>query len=167
MKHFSEADLLETYYTQPGESMPVMMHLADCSECAARYANLDRKLRQVAADESAPPETFWEKQRDAIARRIRDERASRFGGIGRLAAAAMLLLVFAGVVAWQRLGHAPDAVTLSATTSVSAPTAALPQPEPEDLAATTSDPWETDALDEYQSIVAWESWDDDTTPGES
>ena len=44
-KHFSEAELLETYYTQPGESMPVMMHLASCSDCAARYERLERKLR--------------------------------------------------------------------------------------------------------------------------
>ena len=27
MKHYSEADLLETYYTQPGQSMPVMMRI--------------------------------------------------------------------------------------------------------------------------------------------
>ena len=45
MKHYSEADLLETYYTQPGESMPVMMHLAGCHDCAARYQRLAQKLR--------------------------------------------------------------------------------------------------------------------------
>ena len=49
MKHFSEADLLETYYTEPGQSMPVMMHLAECKECAARYARLDRKLREAGS----------------------------------------------------------------------------------------------------------------------
>src|SRR6266487_4432284 len=47
--HFSEADLLETYYLQPGESMPVMMHLAVCDECAAKYERLERKLREAAA----------------------------------------------------------------------------------------------------------------------
>ena len=47
--HFSEADLLETYYTRPGESMPVMMHLANCSECAERYERLDKKMREAAA----------------------------------------------------------------------------------------------------------------------
>src|SRR5258708_5761924 len=40
MKHYSEADLLETYYMQPGQSMPVMMHLAECTDAAAALAFL-------------------------------------------------------------------------------------------------------------------------------
>ena len=58
-QHFTEADLLETYYTQPGESMPVMMHLADCAECAARYERLDRKMRSLTACAHDKPESFW------------------------------------------------------------------------------------------------------------
>src|SRR5213082_3253280 len=50
--HYTEADLLETYYLQPGESMPVMMHLAQCSECSVRYEKLERKLREVASCET-------------------------------------------------------------------------------------------------------------------
>ena len=46
--HFTEADLLETYYMEPGASMPIMMHLAKCTDCAARYERLDRKLREAA-----------------------------------------------------------------------------------------------------------------------
>lgn len=42
--HFTEADLLETYYTAPGESLPVMMHLADCESCAATYDKLQKKM---------------------------------------------------------------------------------------------------------------------------
>ena len=56
--HYSEADLLETYYTAPGQSMPVMMHLAGCTECAARYERLDRKLREAAACHTERPDTF-------------------------------------------------------------------------------------------------------------
>src|SRR5256886_13036081 len=70
-KHFSEAELLETYYTQPGESMPVMMHLASCGECAARYERLEAKLRGLAAcDVDQKPQTFWTRQRMLIMRGI-------------------------------------------------------------------------------------------------
>ena len=77
-QHFSEADLLETYYTQPGESMPVMMHLADCADCSARYERLDRKVRSLTAcDHDAKPETFWARQRMLVMRKIDAQRARR------------------------------------------------------------------------------------------
>ena len=44
VRHFSEADLLETWYTPAGSSLAVMMHVADCGECAARYARLESKF---------------------------------------------------------------------------------------------------------------------------
>ena len=83
-KHYSEAELLETYYTQPGESMPVMMHLASCTDCAARYERLERKLRNLAScavDEK--PQTFWTRQRMLImcgidAHKRRGESAAPF-----------------------------------------------------------------------------------------
>ena len=66
-RHYSEADLLETYYTQPGESMPVMMHLASCRDCSARYERLERKLREAAVcHPESKPETFWTWQRMSI-----------------------------------------------------------------------------------------------------
>lgn len=49
VKHFSEADLLGTWYTAPGESLPVMMHLADCPDCAARYERLEKKMHALVA----------------------------------------------------------------------------------------------------------------------
>ena len=68
--HYSEADLLETYYMQPGASMPVMMHLADCSDCAARYERLEKKVRGLSAcAHDDKPETFWARQRLMISSR--------------------------------------------------------------------------------------------------
>ena len=62
-RHYSEAELLETWYTKPGESMPVMMHLADCAECAERWERLDRKLRGLGAcphsESRSPRRTPW------------------------------------------------------------------------------------------------------------
>ena len=54
--------LLERY-TQPGESMPVMMHLAQCGECAAKYDRLQRKLREAAVCHPEQHESFWPAQR--------------------------------------------------------------------------------------------------------
>ena len=57
--HFTEADLLETYYMEPGASMPVMMHLANCADCAARYERLDRKLREAAVCHTEKRRSPW------------------------------------------------------------------------------------------------------------
>lgn len=67
-RHYNEAELLETYYTQPGESMPVMTHLASCEECASRYQRLERKLREAAA--CAPRRPLWSRLRGAIAQKL-------------------------------------------------------------------------------------------------
>ena len=53
IKHYSEAELLETYYMMPEQSAPVMQHLAQCDECIARYNRLEQKLRAAAAHKSA------------------------------------------------------------------------------------------------------------------
>src|SRR5207244_8391711 len=102
-KHYSEADLLETYYTQPGDSMPVMMHVAECSECAARYQRLDRKLREAAVCNTERPETFWSRQRIAIMRKIERHAAAARGAVrtGRGAAAASLGFLLGGRVVYK------------------------------------------------------------------
>lgn len=148
-QHFSEADLLETYYTRPGESLPVMMHLADCTECAARYESLERKMRglsQCAHHADEKPETFWVRQRMQILRKIdaRRERTASFARVTRIAAAAMLVLVLGALVTWDRVEEAPVVIQ---------------QPAVEE--AVTSDPWESEELNEYSSMVAWESWVED------
>jgi hypothetical protein len=136
-QHYSETDLLETYYTQPGESMPVMMHLADCADCAARYERLDHKIRALAAPPEMP-ETFWNRQRQTISARIAAEHEP-VSPIGRLAAAAVLAIVVAGTLAWPLR----DAV---------APL------EPSAAETIPADPWESEELRDLQPIVEWESW---------
>ncbi len=160
-QHFSEADLLDTYYTQPGESMPVMMHLADCSECAARYERLERKMSGLreCPHEREKPDTFWVRQRMQIMRRI-DARRSRTASIARvtrIAAAAMLVLVLGALITWRQ---ADDAGRASVRPSVE--TAAVQTVPADDSTSrsldSTSDPWQSDELKEYSSMVAWESW---------
>ena len=145
-KHYSEADLLETYYTQPGESMPVMMHLADCTDCAARYERLEKKVRSLSAcahDEK--PESFWSRQRMLVMRSIDKQRRSTFARVSRIAAAAVIVIALGGVVTWQQ----PDETT-------------APAPAPVEIAVevtTPADPWQSEELDEFHSLVAWESWE--------
>jgi len=142
-QHYSEADLLETYYTQPGESLPVMMHLADCAACASRYERLDTKIRNLAVSHDDKPAAFWARQRGSIMRRVGRQRYTPV--FARVAAAALLALLIGGTVAWPiREQKIP------------------PQPVVEAEVLTLSeDPWESEPLQEYQPLVEWESWVDD------
>jgi anti-sigma factor RsiW len=146
--HFTEADLLETYYTKPGESLPVMVHLSECSDCAARYERLEGKMRGLrSCHRDEKPETFWARQRISIMRKIdqRRERRNAFERVARVAAAAMLILVLGGLLTWNRVEE---------TAPVVQQTAAV-----EDVSTDPSlDPWQSEELNEYSSMVAWESW---------
>jgi anti-sigma factor RsiW len=155
-EHYSEADLLDTYYTEPGASMPVMMHLADCTDCAARYERLEKKMRVLTAcAHEEKPSTFWTRQRLSIMRRIgaQQARPSFSGRAGRAAAAATLVIALGGIATWtQRDVPSP--------TSIAVPSSASSE-QPLDVAidVEATDPWESQELESFQSLVAWESWD--------
>jgi anti-sigma factor RsiW len=153
--HFSEADLLETYYTQPGESLPVMMHLADCSECAARYERLERKLRGMSACHSdEKPETFWSRQRIGVMRKIDAKRAG--SRVYRMAAAACFAVVVGGVTMW-KIDEAPKTQSVAVTQTAAAPAKTTSSEE-----TVPADPWKSEELKDYESMVAWETWVDTT-----
>jgi len=148
-QHYSEADLLETYYTKPGQSLPVMMHLADCADCAARYEKLERKVRALGAcGHDEKPETFWSRQRLSIMRRVEGERSL---SIGRTAAAAVLALVVGGTLAWPVAVQAPP---VPATANVAAASGG-------GEAVARDDPWSSGELRDLRPLVEWESWVDD------
>lgn len=158
--HFSEADLLETYYLQPGESMPVMMHLAACSDCAARYERLERKLRESAA--CAPkPETFWSRQRLSIMRRIaaRPARTRGIGSTARVAAAAGLAFVLGGAVVYHQ-------VRPVSATAQPAKTAAAAGSQTVDEMQVAINPWESEELKHFHDVVQWEAWIGETMSGD-
>lgn len=148
--HYSEADLLDTYYMQPGASMPVMMHLADCADCAARYERLEKKVRGLAAcAHDDKPDTFWARQRFAVMRKIRAQRPSAVARVTRVAAAAMLVAVLGGWLG-SRPADAPEPLSVHHV---------HPVPEITVQVTTPADPWESEELDEFHSLVAWESWE--------
>lgn len=154
-QHYSEADLLETYYMKPGASMPVMMHLAECANCATRYERLEAKLRGLAACDTEQPDTFWARQRHTIMRSVAKTKQNRTGSTIRVAAAAALAFVLGGVVFYDRQPVAPASnpapVVTTITASAAAPATASESTVPED-------PWQSEELKDYESIVAWESW---------
>ena len=156
--HYSEADLLETYYLQPGESMPVMMHLAQCSECAARYERLEKKLRDAASchveGNVERPETFWTRQRHLIMRGISTRRDDRKRVIRtlRVAATAAFAFFLGGAVMYEGL----KPVKLPAQQPIAGEGAGAPRV----TAPASDDPWESDQLKNLHSVVQWESWID-------
>jgi len=161
-QHFSEADLLETYYTQPGESMPVMMHLASCSDCAARYDRLERKLREAATCTPSRPETFWTRQRMSVMRKIdtHREQSRRAFRTFRVAAAAALAFVLGGAVVYKSVEPAlQQAPVVMARPSVRvAPAPATMAKASDDTTQVARDPWQSDELKDFHGVVQWESW---------
>ena len=145
--HYTEADLLETYYTQPGESMPVMMHLASCGECAARYDRLDRKIREAAACHTNQDEGFWAMQRAKVMSRVQGSGArGRFAAPLRVAAAALLAVVIGGLIS-----YVPEQAPAVA------PVQQVQQMEQTEEKIPT-DPWQSEELEEFGSVVQWETW---------
>ncbi len=154
MKHYNEADLLETYYTQPGESMPVMMHLAGCTDCAARYARLERKLREAAVCSTEKPATFWTRQRLQIMRRVdaQHAHAKTTARTLRVAAAAILSFFLGGALVYETVKpvqyqQPPAAVVAPAAKAAPAP-----------AANNLHDAWQSDELKDFHNVVEWEAW---------
>lgn len=162
-KHFSEADLLETYYTQPGESMPVMMHLADCEDCAARYERLERKIRGTAEschrEATEQPDTFWTRQRLSIMRRVTQQQRPTWtvtwtvAQTLRIAAVAIFAFVLGGIATYRTIEPAVTATVAVSTVAAPAVTASTDTTVP-------VDPWESEELDDFHSMVDWETWGD-------
>jgi hypothetical protein len=153
MKHYSEADLLETYYTQPGQSMPVMMHLANCRDCAARYERLERKLREAAVCNTDKPATFWTRQRLQIMRRVdaQHAHATTASRTLRIAAAAILSFFLGGAVVYETVQPARQPAPV---VNFAPATAAAPAPAASDI----HDAWQSDELKDFHNVVEWEAW---------
>ena len=165
--HFSEADLLETYYTQPGESMPVMMHLAKCSECAARYERLDRKMREASACHIEKPESFWSRQRMSIQRRIAGQRVQRMSIARTLRIAAALALAFflGGAVVYKSVEPEIQTPPPPVVAGSQLPVPSHELKRNDDLVL--HDAWQSDELKDFHSVVEWESWVDSKDGGQS
>ena len=152
-EHYSEAELLETYYMQPSEASEIIAHVNGCNACQDRYRRLAQKLRESSSCETDKPETFWTRQRMIITRAV--ERARHQSGSsavrgGRIAAAAMLAFVLGGAVVYKTVQpKTPVAVVAQQTLTTPAEDMDLQVPR---------DPWQDDELKDFSAVVAWESW---------
>src|SRR5258706_144003 len=156
-KHYSEAELLETYYMMPDQSVPVMQHLRTCDECIGRYNRLEQKLRAAAACPTKPV-TFWAFQRGSIMRRVyaTGREAARAPRTWRVAAAAMLAFFLGGAVVYETIKPVPRPAAPSASRragyAAAATQASVAAAEPE----LTVDPWQSDELQDFHAVVQWE-----------
>jgi len=153
-KHFSEADLLETYYMQPDEASEIIAHVNGCGDCQNRYRRLAEKLRDIAACDTDKPPTFWARQRLMIMRAVDSarEQSGRASRIARVAAAATLAFVLGGAIVYKTV----EPSLKKAPVVVSQQTAA-PAPSADDLQI-PRDPWQSDELKDFGTVVQWESW---------
>ncbi|HEY8130823.1 MAG TPA: hypothetical protein VII12_02950 [Thermoanaerobaculia bacterium] len=152
MKHYSEADLLETYYMQPDEASAIVTHVNDCQECQQRYRRLAQKLRDMAACPADKPATFWTRQRLMIMRVVDNarEHSNRAVRVGRVAAAAFLAFVLGAAVVYKSVE--PSLKKAPVVVSTAAPVTST-----DDLQI-PRDPWQSDELKDFGTVVQWESW---------
>lgn len=165
--HFSEADLLETYYLKPCMNTDVLAHLDRCSECADRYARLEEMLRSAATERAVDkPETFWPRQKLSIIRRAEQRKAHGLSAARtlRIAAAAVLAFFLGGVVVYEAVEPGLKA-PVEKHSSTSAPTAES-KAKTDDL-QTLRDPWQSDELNDFHNVVKWESWVESKDGGQS
>lgn len=149
--HFSEADLLETYYMTPDQASPLIAHVNECAECQERYQRLARKLREIAACPAEKPATFWTRQRLMIMRAVEQTRgrSHRAPRIARAAAAAVLVFVLGGVTVYETAPRKTEVIVAPQQTTASATSDDLQIPH---------DPWQSDELKDFGAVVQWQSW---------
>jgi predicted anti-sigma-YlaC factor YlaD len=153
-KHFSEADLLETYYMQPSEATPIIEHVNNCNQCQDRYRRLAQKLRDAASCPAEKPATFWARQRLMIMRAVDNAREHSRSNVrtARVAAAALLAFMLGGAVVYKSV---EPALKAPATVVVKQTTPALPS---NDDLQVPRNPWQSDELKDFGAVVQWESW---------
>lgn len=171
MKHLDVADLVELHYL--GDESAAAAHVRACGLCAAGLERIREELRRDVSLHAerlhARPDTFWQRQRLAILRSLSGRRVEP-RPTARYAAAAALVVMLSGALAYKTLIPGSDRsspsepATIATATATAAP--AETSPTPVTVATTSaSDPWESDALDEYHDLVNWESWEITDTKG--
>lgn len=157
--HYSEADLLEMHYLKPCMNTAMLAHVEACGECTAKLQRLEQKLRSVACETPDKPETYWARQRLSVVRRVGDHR-SRMRSVARMlriAAAAVLAFFLGGVVVYRVVEPGLEApIEKHATTATIAASTTPAGDDPQLL----RDPWQSDELNDFHSVVKWESWID-------
>ena len=166
-RHYTTGELLSHAYLP--DDTGITAHLAACESCGDRFAEIREGIRAHASSEGALelPETFWKRQELAVMRAV-ERRGRRMPGVGaQLAAAAALILVVASFVAGRGsvapAGDQPVATVTSTIAAGSVTAAASAQENALTSSQITTDPWQSEQLEDFQSVVDWENWVEDDT----
>jgi hypothetical protein len=155
-RHWDDASLLEAHYLELTGQGERASHLAACADCSARLATVVSLVREDA-EFAEPPDSFFTRQRMQVERRVAAGARSHGGTrIFHVAIAAMLALVLGGLLFYRSTTRVvtPATVTQTASSQVTAQ-------NNEDLTV-PRDPWESDQLKDFSSVVEWESLVDKT-----
>ena len=161
-RHLDDAALLEAWYLDDANS-DAAVHLSTCPRCQSHMADVVAVVREERGEDGERPESFWQRQRIAITRRVAAEEQPRpaYRRAVNVAAAAILAFVLGGLVMFRNATPdepKPAPVTQSVTAS-----AAATEQQALDLEV-PRDPWESDELKSFGNVVEWESWVEKKAP---
>jgi hypothetical protein len=134
MKHLSEDDLIELYYSKE-EPVRASRHLAGCAQCARAYAELESDLAAVESIEpplrdAAYGDRLWQSLAPFLP--VYEERKRALPRIGRWIYAAACVLMIAGAFLAGRVWEHTRPQTLTASNPAAIPPPTLmPQLQPQ------------------------------------
>jgi hypothetical protein len=161
-EHYSEVDLLETYYTDAESAGIVGLHVSGCERCTMTLARLRIKMMTpapAACAADAKPEAFWERQRSAIMNTVgaRSARSFQTHRFSRIAAAAALSFLLGGAVVYETtLPHRLQRPPQPSVQVLAAPE--ISEDRTGDELTAPADPWQSDELSDFHNVVSWQSW---------
>ncbi|MBI2215237.1 MAG: hypothetical protein HYU52_16430 [Acidobacteria bacterium] len=162
-KHYGTGELL-THAYMSSEDAELSRHVAECDACGRRLAAVRSELERHAANEMSPEksETFWKRQELAVMRAIETRNRRALGIPTQIAAAAAVVFVVTAFLAGRgSVSSAPDMTTSPTATVASVETNATAVATQENGLTTrqiTTDPWQSEQLEDFQNVVDWESW---------
>ena len=161
-EHYTEVDLLETYYADAESAGIVGLHVSGCERCTMTLARLRIKMMTPAAaacSAGSKPGPFWERQRSSIMNRIGSgsRRTIQLHRFSRIAAAAAISFLLGGVVVYETALPSAPARTLSQPVPAAVAPGVSDDRPIDDLAA-VPDPWQSDELSDFHNVVSWQSW---------
>lgn len=155
-RHLDDGSLLEAYYLEETTTGSTGRHLSACVDCRRRLESVTAFLSQP--DTEPLTESFWEQQGESIQKKIAvaEGTAPLLRRTFHLAAAAILVVVLGSLLMLQSARVVSQPVVSITAAAVAAPAA-------EELTV-PSDPWESEQLKPFSSMVEWESLMDQKMP---
>jgi hypothetical protein len=162
-EHYTEVDLLETYYADAESAGVVGLHVSGCERCTMTLGRLKIKMMTPApgsCSADSKPEPFWERQRSSIMNKIgvRSRRTIQTQRFSRIAAAAAVSFLLGGAVVYETTLPSPPSKAVTHPTTVDAAASSAFEDRTRDELTSVPDPWQSDELSDFHNVVSWQSW---------